>query len=267
MLRLGLSAASLPYAWAVRLRNRGYDRGWIGAYRSPVPVISVGNLTVGGTGKTPCVEYLARYFQDHGTRVAILSRGYGSLNGPNDEAQVLAENLPGIPHLQGADRAAIARQAVEQLAAQLLILDDGFQHRRMVRDLDIVLIDATNPWGHNRLMPRGLLREPLASLRRAAVVILSRADQVAVSALDAIATRIRRENADVLIVKAVHEPQCWIQHEQADQPLAVLCDRRVAAFAASATPRHSAGRSKISAAALLRFERFPTITIIPEAMS
>jgi tetraacyldisaccharide 4'-kinase len=85
-------------------------------------------------------------------------------------------------------------------------------------------------------MPRGLLREPLASLRRAAVVILSRADQVAASALDAIATRIRRENADVLIVKAMHEPQCWIQHEQADQPLAVLRDRRVAAFCGIGNP-------------------------------
>jgi tetraacyldisaccharide 4'-kinase len=236
VLRLGLSAASLPYAWAVGLRNRGYDRGWIGAYRSPVPVISVGNLTVGGTGKTPCVEYLARYFHDQGTRVAILSRGYGSLHGPNDEAQVLAENLPGIPHLQSADRAATAREAVETHGAQLLILDDGFQHRRMVRDLDIVLVDATNPWGHNRLMPRGLLREPLASLRRAAVVILSRADQVAVATLEAIEKRIRRECGDVLIVKAMHQPQCWVQHEQADQPLAALRGQSVAAFCGVGNP-------------------------------
>ena len=85
---------------------------------------------------------------------AVLSRGYGSLHGPNDEAQVLAENLPGIPHLQGSDRTAIAQQAVAQHGARLLILDDGFQHRRR-RDLDIVLVDGTNPWGHNRLMPRG----------------------------------------------------------------------------------------------------------------
>jgi tetraacyldisaccharide 4'-kinase len=193
-------------------------------------------LTVGGTGKTPCVEYLVRFFRDHGARVAVLSRGYGSLHRPNDEAQVLAENLPDILHLQGADRATIARQAVERHGAQLLILDDGFQHRRMARDLDIVLIDATNPWGHNRLMPRGLLREPLTSLRRAAIVILSRADQVSAASLDAIATRIRRENADALIVKAVHEPQGWIQYEQAEQPIDTWRGQRVAAFCGIGNP-------------------------------
>src|SRR5947199_10786584 len=166
LARLGLRAASLPYGAAVRLRNRLYDRGWKRTQRSAAPVVSVGNLTLGGTGKTPCVEYLARFYRGRDVRVAILSRGYGAgvpaqrVVGPNDEALVLEENLPDVPHLQGADRVALAGVAVEELEAELLILDDGFQHRRLGRDLDVVLLDATEPFGHGRLFPRGLLREP-----------------------------------------------------------------------------------------------------------
>src|SRR5207244_1105540 len=98
---------------------------------------------------------------------AILSRGYGSREGPNDEAQVLEENLPDVAHLQGPDRVALAGIAVLELASEILILDDGFQHRRLGRDLDLVLVDATLPWGYGYVFPRGLLREPASSLRRA----------------------------------------------------------------------------------------------------
>ena len=98
--------------------------------------------------------------------------------GRNDEALVLEENLPDVPHLQGADRVALAQAAVEELESEMLVLDDGFQHRRLCRDLDLVLIDATEPWGHGRLLPRGLLREPPSGLRRADVVVLTRCDQV-----------------------------------------------------------------------------------------
>src|SRR5437764_3037426 len=101
--------------------------------------------------------------------VAILSRGYGAEHGPNDEALVLEENLPDVPHLQGADRAALARVAVEELESEVLVLDDGFQHRRLARNLDMVLLDATAPFGHGHLFPRGLLREPVGGLRRAHV--------------------------------------------------------------------------------------------------
>src|SRR5262249_5942270 len=146
-------------------------------HRAPVPVVSVGNLTVGGTGKTPCVEYVARFYRQLDRRAAILSRGYGSAGGHNDEALLLEENLPDVPHLQGADRVALAAAAVEELESEVLILDDGFQHRRLVRDLDVVLVDASNPWGYGYLLPRGLLREPKSSLRRASVVLLTRCDQ------------------------------------------------------------------------------------------
>src|SRR4051794_34087321 len=102
LARLGLRLASVPYGLAVRVRNRLYNRGRKWVYKASAPVVSVGNLTLGGTGKTPCVESVARFYTDIGKRVAILSRGYGSEVGRNDEAMVLEENLPDVPHLQGA---------------------------------------------------------------------------------------------------------------------------------------------------------------------
>ena len=119
LLRAALRAVSLPYGGGVLLRNLLYQRGWWEVVRAAVPVVSVGNLTLGGTGKTPCVEYVARFFCQQERRVAILSRGYGSEQGPNDEALVLEENLPDVPHLQGTDRAALALTAVEELESEV----------------------------------------------------------------------------------------------------------------------------------------------------
>ena len=119
-----------------------------------MPVVSIGNLTLGGTGKTPMVEWVARWSRERDLRVAILSRGYGGDGGVNDEAMVLEENLPDVPHLQDPDRVRMASIAVEELESQMLILDDGFQHRRLARDLDIVLLDALDPFGIGRIFPR-----------------------------------------------------------------------------------------------------------------
>lgn len=175
---LGLRILSWPYGLAVGVRNRLYDHGGQAVIRAPVPVLSIGNLTVGGTGKTPMVEFFCRRLCDRGLRVAILSRGYGAADGPNDEALVLEENLPHVPHLQGADRARLADIAVAELDSQVLVLDDGFQHRRLHRDLDVVLLDATDPFGGGRQLPAGLLREPLRSLRRAGMLVLTRCDHL-----------------------------------------------------------------------------------------
>src|SRR5258708_7234307 len=117
--RAGLRLASVPYGAVVRLRNLAFDQGWSRTVRASVPVVSVGNLTVGGTGKTPCVEYVARFYRERGVRVAILSRGYGNEGGPNDEALVLEKNLPDVPHLQGADRVELARTALDKLGSEL----------------------------------------------------------------------------------------------------------------------------------------------------
>ena len=171
--------AEWPYTWAVNYRNRAYDNGRSETHRVAAPVICVGNLTLGGTGKTPMVHYIARWLRDQGIRVAIVSRGYGAENErQNDEARELYAKLPDVPHIQNADRVAACRLAIDELEMQVIVLDDGFQHRRLERDLDIVLLDALEPYGFDHVFPRGTLREPLVGLARADVVVLSRADLV-----------------------------------------------------------------------------------------
>ena len=183
-----LAASSVVYRVAQRLHFAGYDLGIRGVHSAGIPVVSVGNLTVGGTGKTPLVELLARRLSEAGLTVAILSRGYGAAaeGADNDEVAVLRENLGDrVLQVVDADRVAGAARARSQ-GAEVAILDDGFQHRRLARDVDLVVIDATRPFGFGRLLPRGLLREPLSGLTRASGVVISRADQVSEDARDAI---------------------------------------------------------------------------------
>ena len=202
--RAGLRLASGPYRLGVWWRNRQYDRGRRTIHRAAVPVVSIGNLSLGGTGKTPCVEYVARFYRELGLQVAILSRGYGANSGPNDEALVLEENLPDVPHLQGADRVSLAAAAVEELEAELLVLDDGFQHRRLHRDLDILLIDATRPPHRDQLFPRGTLREPASSLKRASAILLTRCDQVDAAEVKAIRDWIGSRFPNVPVAATEH---------------------------------------------------------------
>lgn len=171
-----LSLAAPVYGAGVALRNLAFDRGWRRVHHAPVPVVSIGNLTTGGTGKTPLVAWTVDQLRQLGARPGILSRGYGRRGSEeNDEALVLQRLCPGTLHVQQPDRVVGARVAAEQ-GCNLLVLDDGFQHRRLARDLDVVLIDAVQPWGYGALLPRGLLREPRSSLRRADVICLTRAD-------------------------------------------------------------------------------------------
>ena len=236
LLRGGLRLLSAPYGWATALRNRLYDWGWKRSERAAVPVVSVGNLTVGGTGKTPCVEYIARFYRETGLLVAILSRGYGAEHGPNDEALVLEENLPDVPHLQGADRVGLARAAVEELESEVLVLDDAFQHRRLMRDLDVVLVDATNPWGHGHLLPRGLLRESPRGLRRAGVVVLTRCDQVSEQERAELREQVRRLSPHAAVVETRHGPVELVNSEQETAGLDGLRARPVAAFCGIGNP-------------------------------
>ena len=184
--RLGLSCLTPVYRTVIGLRNWWYHRAIQRNDRTVVrhaeiPVISVGNLTTGGTGKTPHVLALARTLRDSNLRVALVSRGYGmdkENDSRNDEAMELEIRLPDVPHLQNPDRYAMTKIAFEELESEVVLLDDGFQHRQLHRDLDIVIVDATLPFGYGRLLPRGLLREPISSLRRADWVILSRSNLV-----------------------------------------------------------------------------------------
>lgn len=237
LLRGGLSIASWFYQGAVRARNRAFDFGWNQTARAAVPVISIGNITTGGTGKTPFAAYIARWFREHRIRVCFLSRGYGAEQGrQNDEALVLERLCPDVPHLQHADRVAGARIAVEELDTQLLILDDGFQHRRLARDLDLVLIDALEPWGYGHLLPRGLLREPCSSLRRADCVILTRADQVSEQALASIKRVIKSLRGDDHCVEVAFAPLSLVNASGQTASLESLRDQAIRAFCGIGNP-------------------------------
>ena len=184
------------YSAAMRVRLSLYRTGALRVHRIASPVISVGNITTGGTGKTPIVEWVARAVAKEGRRACILTRGYGRRDAGKrvlvsdgeqiladavkggDEPRLLAERLQGVAAvISDADRVAAARWAEENLKSNLFILDDGFQHLRIARDLDIVAVDATNAWGGGRLLPVGRLREPLSGLTRASIVILTRCEQ------------------------------------------------------------------------------------------
>lgn len=236
-LRGALWAVSVPYRAVVMLRNAAYGSGWFRSYRASVPVISVGNLTAGGTGKTPACVYIAKWFRERGKRVAILSRGYKALeDGANDEARELEELLPDVPHLQSANRAEIAQIATEELEMEVLLLDDGFQHRRMQRDLDIVLLDATNPFGWGHLLPRGLLREPIAGLRRADLVLATRCDLIAPQDLAGLRTRVQRIHPKAAWVESVHCPVAWRKASGAKRSLEELKGQAVVAVCGIGNP-------------------------------
>ena len=245
ILRAGLSVAEPFYRLGVRWRNRQFDNGSREIHRVNVPVISVGNLTVGGTGKTPMVEWLARWFRERGVRVALVSRGYGAEAGArNDEALELEEKLPDVPHLQNPNRVEAAQTAIEELETQLIVLDDAFQHRRIHRDLNIVLIDALEPFGYGHLLPRGLLREPVANLKRADVIALSRSDAVDQATREAIRSQAMKHAPQAAWLEVTHRPQSLLSAAGEERGIDSLKGQRVAAFCGIGNPagfRHTLG--------------------------
>ncbi|MEX1097400.1 MAG: tetraacyldisaccharide 4'-kinase [Planctomycetales bacterium] len=238
LARGGLVALSALYGAGVRARNAFFDRGWKRSFSAGVPVVSVGNVTAGGTGKTPVVAYLAQWFVERGVRPVILSRGYRALDGSaNDEKLVLDRLCPGVPHVQNPDRVAGARRAVTEHGAQVLILDDGFQHRRLRRDLDIVLIDALEPFGYGRLLPRGLLREPLAGLRRADWVVITRADRLTDdSRREILATITQHRPPGETLVEVAFPPVGLVNASGERADLAEIRGKNVAAFCGVGNP-------------------------------
>jgi tetraacyldisaccharide 4'-kinase len=266
MARPILASAAAPYGLVVAARNRLYDAGVLPSRRVDVTVVSIGNLTLGGTGKTPFVEFVCRWFLARGKRPVILSRGYRGVAGVessspqpmvvgapncqgladstpatrgrqcNDEALLLRANLPEVPHLQGKDRVALARQAIKELLPDVLVLDDGFQHRRLARDLDIVLVDCTQPFGYGRLFPRGLLREPIRSLRRADLVVLSRANLCTAADRDWIREQVATAAGEIPIVLAEHLPTAVRSGDGQSLPVSSLAGRSVAAFCGIGNP-------------------------------
>jgi len=207
-LLLLLAPAGLVYGFAMRLRREAYREGTFQARKLGAPVISVGNVTVGGTGKTPMVQWIARWCLRNGRKPAILSRGYGARGDAaagkkNDEALLLDRELPQAPHYADPDRMAAGRRAIAA-GADCLLLDDGFQHLRLHRDLNLVLVDALDPFGGGRVLPAGALREPLNCLRDADAVVLTRADALGHVALEKVRQQTRALLPGKPIIEAAH---------------------------------------------------------------
>jgi len=201
-----LRVCSIGYRAVLAVRNHYYNALAM-PYWLDVPVVSVGNLTVGGTGKTPMAVWLCRQFLARGRKPAVLSRGYkASKEGLADELLMVTRQCPQVVAVAHADRRAAGRLAIQEYGAQAAVLDDGFQHRRLGRDLDLLLIDASRPFGFGYLLPRGLLREPIHNLRRADAVVLTRCDQADPKALADIEKTVRWHNARMPLVRAVHKP-------------------------------------------------------------
>jgi tetraacyldisaccharide 4'-kinase len=249
---------SKPYGVVIAIRNWLYKRQWRQVHKAEIPVISIGNLTVGGTGKTPTVAMLARWFRDQNIRVCIISRGFGADDdGRNDEAKELELSLPDVPHLQNPDRVAAITTAREELESQVALLDDGFQHRRLHRDLDIVLLDALEPFGYGHLLPRGLLREPLTSLRRADVVLIARADQVTEQSLATIRSRVQRYAPSAAWVESEHSPQRLRNSSGATESLELIDGKRILAFCGIGNPKGFFQTVKSLGGQLVHTETFP----------
>lgn len=219
-VRLGLFLLSLPYLVVVALRNLYYSLIPGAARRVACPIVSIGNITVGGTGKTPAAALLANTLCDRGCKVAIILRGYmprgsGAERGgrpvtarqasasDSDEAQVLARLCPRAAVMIDPDRVDAARRAVAS-GVDVVILDDAFQHRRIARDLDVVLVDATRPFGHGHVLPRGLLREPVGAVRRADILILTRSHEIEDADRSMLVATLRRVSAGKPVLLADH---------------------------------------------------------------
>lgn len=241
-----LTLLSLVYSLAQRLRAALYHIGILKTRRLPRPVISIGNITVGGTGKTPVTAYIARILLERGHRVVVLSRGYGGsleghtvvvsdgdtvMLGPGecgDEPFLLASTLPGLMVVIGTDRYAAGMLAMQQLSPDLFLLDDGFQHLQLHRDLNVLLLDCSRPFGNGWTLPAGLLREPLSAVQRADLVIH---------------TRCREGELSSTPLPGV--PNCYARHRISELvpltggipiPAAVLAEKKVLAFAGIAEP-------------------------------
>ena len=257
-VRSALLLAELPYSLAVSWRNRRYDAHPDLVKKVPVPVVSVGNLSLGGTGKTPLVAWLARWFRDQGVRVTIVSRGYGASPGArNDEALELESQLPDVPHILNPDRVAAAEMAIEEFECQLIILDDGFQHRRLHRDLDIVLVDATQPFGYGHVFPRGTLREPMRGLSRADVIALTRANLVDDETRKRIRERLGAYGSQAIMIEVKQQPDLLGSSSGETSEIRTLHRAGVAAFCGIGNPQNFRSTLALCDYQVIAFREYP----------
>ena len=250
MKSIVLPPLSLLYGAVTRTRLSLYRRGTFQTTKLDRPVISIGNITTGGTGKTPLVEYVARTIASQGKKVCILTRGYGrkdqhlqvivsdgygvlaSPSEAGDEPYLLATKLTGqAAVISSADRIAAGQEAIKDFGTEVFVLDDGFQHLRIARDLNIVCIDATNPWGGGRLLPYGRLRESLDGLTRADCAVLTRCDQV--ESVEALRDEVGRLTGGRPIFESRMRPLRVVSLKNGPETIVSGC---VAAFCAVGNP-------------------------------
>lgn len=272
LVRAGLGVGALLY----RTSLEGYllccRAGLLPVARAGVPVLAVGNITVGGTGKTCAVMAIARQLQAAGLRPAILSRGYGGrqagivsdgetmlmeAGGSGDEPWLLAQTLAEVPVLVGKNRRETAAMAVEQLAAGSLVLDDGFQYWRLHKDVEVVLVDALNPFDNERVLPAGLLREPIGHLHRADAVWVTHADMVSQADRQAIVDRVRAVQPAAEVSMACHYPVRLYDRARTDEvAMERLRGARVLALSSIGNPG-SFERTLEGLGAVVTAARFP----------
>ena len=267
-----LTFASLPYGLAIRLRILSYNLGFRRQASLPCPVISVGNITVGGTGKTPLVITLAKGLLEKGIPLAILSRGYRgkassepvvsdgkkkllSPEESGDEPFLMAQRLPEVPILVGKDRFRTGHMAFERFGVQGILLDDGFQYLRLHRDLDIVLVDSSLGFGDHHLLPRGILREPLSHLRRAHLFLLTKVEDV--EACRPLEKRLREIHPSSPIFHSHYEPVGLIgpRGEWEDPP--ALKGKKVIALSGIGNPAYFSTLLKKMGAEVIREIIYP----------
>jgi len=269
---------SLIYEQLVNIKLLGYKLGISGKEKLDCYVISLGNITVGGTGKTPTAQRLARDIRDMGYKVVILNRGYrAKWHGEvgivsdgkqlhmtaaeaGDEAYMLAKHLPNVPVLIGAERAVTGRYAIEHFGAEVAILDDGYQHWQLVRDMDILLVDAVNVFGNGYILPRGTLRH----ISRANVCLITKIDQAEVGAGEYIRDTVHKYNKDAQIVESIHQPRCFIPLAEWFQDLAQegintekIAGRKVMAVSAIGNPASFERTLKDLGAEIIESLRYP----------
>jgi tetraacyldisaccharide 4'-kinase len=254
-IRFALRVTAQGYKAIVILRNFLYSKEWLRTYRVNAIVISVGNITTGGTGKTPFVIWLYKFLQQNRIQCAILTRGYKTrrascvmrraknerdtqhtMRSTIDEPAILAETCPQANVIVNPDRVAGANEAVNKFDAKILIMDDGFQHRRLARDLDIITIDATQPFGYGKLLPAGLLREPADSLKRADAIVITRSDQVADEELADLERKLLSINNNMTTARATHSPVCAKTIDNKVISIEELKDKKILAFCGIGNP-------------------------------
>lgn len=269
-----LSLLAILYGWVVRIRVFFYRKGVYRTHSLSCKVISVGNLTLGGTGKTPFVILLAGMIRDKGYRTAVLSRGYkGEYTGPygvvsdgektlldavqaGDEPYLLAQKLKGVPIVVGKKRWVSGRFVLDRFKPQVVILDDGFQHLALKRDIDILLLDSLHPFGNGKLFPRGELREPLTQMGRADVLILTKGGED--DTIINLRKRFMNLPEGVPLFRVHYQPQeVRVWGEEKGRTSLILKGRKVLAFAGLARPSSFEKTLSGLGAKVLKFEVFP----------